>query len=291
MPKLSYICRCHCQSDLTPDDLYTTYLAFLDEAHRLKTLYAPRINLLVGIESEYITDLDLQGIQRLLEEQGDRIQYVVGSVHHVNSIPVDFDVPTFDSALIECGATRESPSKFLEAYLDDQYKMLSTLQPAVVGHFDLCRLFASEIRLDADPAVWEKVVRNVEHVIGYGGMFEVNAASFRKGWNQAYPGREVLQVSPASGDTSKTLTWLNDNLLPQLIIAKSGRLCLSDDSHGPKAVGLNYLRMRDYLLDSGVEEIWYLTDRKEGQVGLGKTRAKRYEGDWASDEFWNKVAL
>ena len=191
---------------MTPDDLYTTYLSFLDEAHRLKKEYADKIDLLVGIESEYITDLDLEGIKRLMQEQGERIQYVVGSVHHVNSIPVDFDIPTFETALADCGSTRDSPSGFLKAYLDDQYKMLTTLEPAVVGHFDLCRLFAPEIRLDADPEVWEKVVRNVDYVIGYGGMFEVNAASFRKGWDQAYPGREVLKVSPRCRPKAKSMS-------------------------------------------------------------------------------------
>jgi len=180
---------------LTPSDLYTTYLSFLDEAHRLKTLYASRINLLVGIESEYIADSDLSALERLLQEQGGRIQYVVGSVHHVDSIPVDFDVPTFETALTHCKATRSSPDNYLKFYFDDQYKMLRRIQPMVVGHFDLCRLFAPEIQLDADMGIWEKVVRNIDHVVGYGGLFEVNAASFRKGWDQAYPGKEVLQVS------------------------------------------------------------------------------------------------
>jgi histidinol-phosphatase (PHP family) len=188
-------CRRLRQSDLTPSDLYTTYLSFLIEAHRLKTLYASQINLLVGIESEYITDSDLSALERLLQEQDGRIQYVVGSVHHVDSIPVDFDVSTFETALAHCKATRSSPQEYLKMYFDDQYKMLRTIRPMVVGHFDLCRLFAPEIQLDADTGVWEKVVRNIDHVVGYGGLFEVNAASFRKGWDQAYPGKEVLQVS------------------------------------------------------------------------------------------------
>ena len=75
-----------------------------------------------------------------------------------------------------------------------------------------------------------------------------------------------------------------------MITSKSGRLCLSDDSHGPKAVGLNYLRMKDYLAESGIKEIWFLADRLEGQAATGKAQAKRYEGDWATDVFWGKLA-
>ena len=85
--------------------------------------------------------------------------------------------------------------RFFLDYLDDQYTMLQRIKPTVVGHFDLCRLFSPEMRLDEDPEVWTKVKRNVGFVVQYGGLFEVNAASFRKGWDQAYPGAEVLQVS------------------------------------------------------------------------------------------------
>jgi len=76
-------------------------------------------------------------------------------------------------------------------------------------------------------------------------------------------------------------------------------LCLSDDSHGPLAVGLNYGRMRSYLVYQGIEDIWYLTDEREstskvdeertGEETVGKVRAKRYEGDWAGNEFWQRL--
>ena len=48
-----------------------------------------------------------------------------------------------------------------EQYFDLQYEMLKTLDPAVVGHFDLVRLFddnyASTMKT---PAIWQKIVRN-----------------------------------------------------------------------------------------------------------------------------------
>ena len=44
----------------------------------------------------------------------------------------------------------------------------------------------------------------------------------------------------------------------QLILRAHGRLALSDDSHGVHQVGLNYTRVRDYLLREGVNELWYL---------------------------------
>lgn len=72
------------------------------------------------------------------------------------------------------------------------------LQPEVIGHFDLCRLWQPDVRLDADDEVWRAVRRNVQTAVDYGALFEINAAAFRKGWSTAYPGEEVLRVrSPA----------------------------------------------------------------------------------------------
>jgi histidinol-phosphatase (PHP family) len=181
---------------LTPQDLYKTYLDFLTEAHRLKVFYAQSITLLVGIETDYITELDLTGLENLLKVERERIQFVVGSVHHVRSIPIDFDRPTWEVAIQACGSSTTDLKSFFLDYLDEQYTMLQRIKPTVVGHFDLCRLFSPGTRLDGDKEVWDKVERNVKFVIEYGGLFEVNAASFRKGWDQAYPGAEVLQVSP-----------------------------------------------------------------------------------------------
>lgn len=60
-----------------------------------------------------------------------------------------------------------------------------------------------------------------------------------------------------------------ERINPQLILSLSGRVCLSDDSHGTAQVGLNYLRSRKYLLDNKVESIWYLERRapKQGEGG------------------------
>jgi histidinol-phosphatase (PHP family) len=86
---------------------------------------------------------------------------------------------------------------FLHAFFDAQFDMLRTHQPEVVGHIDLCLLWTPDISLrSADMGeVWEKVIRNVEYAITYGGLFEANAAAIRKGWKTSYPNPDILQVS------------------------------------------------------------------------------------------------
>ncbi len=91
----------------------------------------------------------------------------------------------------------------------------------------------------------------------------------------------------------------------QLILEMGGKLCLSDDSHGPAFVGLNYGKLRRYLVEQGVEDLYYLSappartdeeiaeSREAGEQGQpgglrGRPRlaVRKHEGKWQSDAFW-----
>jgi histidinol-phosphatase (PHP family) len=174
---------------------------------------ANELSLLIGIESDYITELDADGLGHLLQRNDD-IDYVVGSVHHVNGVPIDFDRNTYLKSVVSVSSTPaaagdtdtdprlaegHTPSAaqlepWLCAYFDKQYALLQRHRPEVVGHFDLCRLYTPEVSFAAK-AVWDRVRRNVEFAIGYGALFECNAAAIRKGWATSYPGKDVLDVS------------------------------------------------------------------------------------------------
>jgi histidinol-phosphatase (PHP family) len=177
------------QADLTPGDLLVAYEAFLAEALRLRAKY-PQISLLIGLETDYITPLDLNGISRMLEHP--EIDYLVGSVHHVNGISIDFDQATWAEA-VRSTTTDTDLDPFISAYLDAQYELMTVHQPEVIGHFDLCLLYTPEVSLKR-PVLWEKVERNVRYAAGYGALFEANAAALRKGWSTSYPSKDVLEV-------------------------------------------------------------------------------------------------
>lgn len=75
--------------------------------------------------------------------------------------------------------------------------MLQTVKPEVVGHFDLVRIFSDQSVADKtllEPKVWELINRNIDHVVGYGGLFEINSRSWKKGLKDAYPQRDIIQV-------------------------------------------------------------------------------------------------
>lgn len=257
---------------LSLDILMQQFQNFLCEAHRLKTLYASDITILVGLETEVITSADLDNLQQLLEKHGDRIEYLVGSVHHVNSIPIDFDQQTFEKSLNSLPCTGTSTDSellrmdtFLSTYLDAQYELLSRFHPEIIGHFDLCRLYRPDLIFRDFPLAWKKLERNVQFAIGYGALFEVNAAAFRKGWQSAYPAADVMA----------------------LIMKHRGRVALSDDSHGPHAVGLNYDRLAEYLRRVGLGELWFLKHSAKPNAVGRHVYSIRVDGNWWDHPFWH----
>src|SRR6266702_1484567 len=192
--------------DTPVEGLMLQFEAFLNEAHRLRNAYASSLRLLVGLETEYISPLDIDGLLKLLDSHKGRIDYIIGSVHHVNEIPIDFDLDTYrrclDSIPLPIHVTdsthtdqeHERLGIFLDMYFDAQFELLSRFQPELIGHVDLCRLYTPDLRLHTYPRAWNKVERNVKFAVAYGALFEVNAAAFRKGWQTEYPGDDVAQV-------------------------------------------------------------------------------------------------
>ncbi len=234
------------KADLRPSDLIEAYELFLQTAVALRERYSKQISLLIGLETDFITPLDSTGILSTLAKHGHTIDYVVGSVHHVNGVSIDFDRQTWlravrDASSSTIGRTMIPPDPelddkerrpplaqvsvdtsdptqqsdyipsarelipFLNKYFDAQYDLFQQHQPEVIGHFDLCLLWtpAVSLRLEDFKSTWDRVERNVRFVIKYGGLFEANAAAFRKGWETSYPSREILEVSLSCSDATR----------------------------------------------------------------------------------------
>ncbi|KAK4155405.1 Polymerase/histidinol phosphatase-like protein [Chaetomidium leptoderma] len=228
--------------------LLPRHTAYLAEATRLQTKYAPQIHVLIAFESEWIRASSYEPLVLALASH-PAVDYFIGSLHHTRGIPIDFDGALFAAAVAACGGTEEG---LFEAYFDEQFQMLRALRPRVVGHFDLVRLFSSS---SADEVlsrkeggwegVWERVVRNLRFVKEYGGWLECNTSGLRKGLAEAYPKREIAEA------------W----------VRMGGRFTFSDDSHGIAQVGTNYWRGLDYLEGLGVRELWTLERTRLGEGG------------------------
>lgn len=212
---------------------------FITTALTMRTKYASQIKILIGFEGEWIRPSYGPLIKELASNPA--VDFFIGSVHHVHGIPIDYDRSFYDKARSKAGGTDE---RLFEDYFDSQHEMLLALQPKVVGHFDLIRLLSDvkdgDLREMKD--VWEKVVRNLKVVVGYGGLMEVNTSGLRKGLKEPYPMRCVVEEYLKLG----------------------GRLTLSDDSHGIAQVGTNYGKVIQYLETLGVEDLWTLDGKVDG---------------------------
>lgn len=254
------------ESNTTPADLAKVFDDYVKHARQLQKDNKSNTELLVGFECESIRPECWDRAIELKKQYG--LDLCVGSVHHVNGIPIDFSKGQWCEAADSCSIMVDDnidPEHALyKKYYETQWDMLQKLKPEVVGHFDLIRLYStiSEGNKGSEnyvrenwPDVWEQIIKNIDFIISYGGFIEVSSAPLRKGWDTPYPRPDVCRA----------------------VINRGGRLCLSDDSHGVAQVGLNYKKTLEYLESLGAEELWFLT-RRDGKVEAQKiTLAKARE--------------
>lgn len=143
------------------------------------------------MEVDWIRPTSLEVIQGLLSKYP--CDLFIGSVHHVHNTPIDYDRKMYIEARERSGGTDE---KLAEDYFDLQYEMLKALEPPVVGHFDLIRLLSDdpEASFAQWTGVWQKILRNLDFIIDYGGLVELNSAGLRKGMSEPYPKAEICKV-------------------------------------------------------------------------------------------------
>ncbi|XP_068701838.1 uncharacterized protein [Montipora foliosa] len=247
---------------LTPSDLQIMFTCFVKEARGLQEKYKTKISLTVGMETDVIREESFEAIQRLKREF--ELDYLVGSVHHVDGIPIDCGLEQFEKAEELVGGTEEVMCR----YFDHQFRLLEEVSPEVIGHFDLIRAHRPEFEFS--DMIWEKIVRNINFGISYGALFEINTsgASPNKKLQFPYPHRNVLEHMLKSG----------------------AKLTLSDDSHGIGDVGFWYDCLPQFLKDNNVSELYYLhrelvpSDSRELQFE-SKVVCKKLI-DWSSHPFW-----
>ncbi|KAF9434475.1 histidinolphosphatase [Entomortierella beljakovae] len=271
------------ESHLTTRDLERMFDQFLQEAERLQRKYSDQICLLIGLETEYFGASSIEYVKGLRQpnrrstwkavhssnnevESGEldislpQVQYIVGSLHHIHGIPLDFSPELYLNALDKVGGG--SWEVLFKEYFNSQYEMLQGLEPEVVGHLDLVRIFFSSITTSQNELtdeLWALVKRNIDFVISYGGLFELNSRAWKKGLLDAYPQRDILQH----------------------ILSKDGRVTLSDDSHGPDDVGMFYdPELKNYLELMKVDKVYYLAPNTGEQDRPYTTAASNKTGSF-----------
>jgi len=207
------------QAGRSVEDVKDTFLRYMVEARRLQHKYENRANILVGFETEVYDDVSVQMVNHIRDTY--EFDYIVGSVHFVNGVCYDANRQYYDMATKNAGGLEN----LYRNYYDLQFKLIRQCRPEVIGHFDLIKIFSPDNSVSR--SVWDLIERNIKEAIGYGGVFEVNTRAFKKGLDEPYPGREILETISNMG----------------------GEITLGDDSHALEDIGYAFERVTDLLTD------------------------------------------
>lgn len=212
---------------ISAHELQQRFRDYFDECRRLRQEHAADIELYTAFETE-MYDGALDYIRELVNLV--RPDYLVGSVHHVDGICIDFSREEYQRALEHRGSVE---ALYCE-YFDLQYALLKALKPAVVGHFDLVRIFDDNYEATLQlPAVAERVDRNLDFMYQESLILDYNLRGLHKG-NEPYPSRDILNQA----------------------VAKGVAIAPGDDSHGVASVGHRYEEALAMLAEAGVTGPW-----------------------------------
>ena len=179
-------------------DLQANYDRFADyiaTCRHLQAKYADDITIYVGFETEAWS-----GYQAFLSKLMDTFQpdYIVGSVHHVHDVSIDFSTVYFQQAIEAAGG--------LDAlycdYFDLQYELITSFKPAVVGHMDLIRLLDDDYRQRMQkPDISSRIERNLSTVKDLDLILDFNLKALAKGQTEPYIARPILTRAREMGIT------------------------------------------------------------------------------------------
>ena len=215
------------EANISANKLQQQFSEYFAECRALKEKYKDQIEIYTSFETEmYEGAVDY--IRTLVE--ATKPDYLVGSVHHVGGIGIDYSPELYQQAQEKAGS--------LEAlycqYFDAQYQLLSALTPAVVGHFDLIRIFDPDYQNTLTlPEVAQRITRNLAFIKQQELILDFNLRGYKKG-TEPYPSIDVLRQAVAMGIS----------IVP------------GDDSHGISSVGKHYDEGIELLSSLGVSCEW-----------------------------------
>lgn len=212
----------------TPEFLLERFSRYMTECRRLEKKYRDQITLYPAMEIETYS-----GYEEFVPFLTDTFQpdYLVGSVHFVDDMGIDYSKEQYEETAKKVGGK----DQLYMRYFDIQYEMLQRIKPAVVGHFDLVRIFDENYRerIQKD-AIAEKIERNLQCIKQHDLIMDFNLRSLLKGADEPYITDSILDRA----------IELNIHIAP------------GDDSHGLDNIGCNMQLALEILKKKGYHMQW-----------------------------------
>ena len=198
------------------------------EVLRLKERYAGRIDLLLGLEHDWLSPADLSACD-----------YAIESVHYVKK----------DGALWSVDWTREKletardtlyggdPYALCRDYFKTVCESIEGTGAAILGHIELIMKFneARDLFDDADPRYLGPALACAELAARSGRLVEINTGAMAKGYRTApYPGAAMLRRIRACG----------------------GRVLLSSDCHNADYLDFGFAEAAELARACGFKTAW-----------------------------------
>jgi len=197
---------------------------YMNEGELLRRKYSDRIEIGIGAEVDFLPEY-LDETRLLLKQH--RFDMIIGSIHILDGVPVDYSEDVLKQGIRQFGSIREMWRRYL-ACMDD---MILAGFCDVVGHLDLPKKFSGE-------PDWEWIGEAVDRVLGHmkdrDMALDINTGGIdRSVTRTAYPSRRILELAAEAG------------------IA----VILGSDAHEPGQVGRYFDRMTPLLKSLGWDSI------------------------------------
>lgn len=222
--------------------LEANFQAYATDLTALSEEFGDRLTILRGFEAEVVPQAKYSEIMLGYRSQY-AFDYIVGSVHHVNEIPIDGSQADFQHALESVGGFEP----LAIAYYEHVAKMVDDLNPEVVAHLDLIRKNAPPEASIETPPIRRAAQNALEVIRTHNAILDLNTGGYRKGLGGPYPAPWLVKTAHQMG-------------IP---------FCFGDDSHSPADVGSGIEDARNYLIENGVSTITTLT--REDNAIIRKT--------------------
>lgn len=209
--------------------------AFIHEIRRLQEIFTGKIQVWCGLE------YDVDAVRRSVPPY----DYIIGSCHILNGLPIDYDPDTASLLVADHGGAE----KAAQHYYERMSSLAGLPEVSIVGHFDLPTKFNERAGLYdvSAPAYRDAAFSAMEKLNAAGKIFEINSGAMSRGWRTApYPSEELLRYLSSLG----------------------GRICISSDAHSADAMTCAFDRCEALALACGFTELWQFTGSGFEAVGI-----------------------